>query len=117
MPTEAITLTKGEFNQFWDAVLGDAWYIEEWDADDEAVEHGPDSTMLTLTVLDRGWQGSSDPATNEWLTRRDLETNDTLPVLRRWLARQEMRQVSAFIPASAVGEFEAFLARVGGQPG
>lgn len=68
-------------------------------------------------MLERGWQGSSDPRTNEYLTRRDLDTNDTLPVLRRWLDRQEMRTVSAFIPASALGEFEAFVGRVGGQLG
>ncbi len=31
----AVTLTKGEFNRFWDEVLGNAWFIDEWDANDD----------------------------------------------------------------------------------
>lgn len=112
-----ITLTKGEFDAFWSEVLGPSWFIDDWDANDDALNQASAEFTITITVLDRGWQGSGDPQFNEYLTARDLETTDTLPVLRRWLAGRAMRHVSAWIPQAAVAEFEQFLSRVGGQPG
>lgn len=115
MSNNSVTLTKGEFDAFWAEVLGQAWFIDEWDADDDAIERSGSDYTFTLTILDRAWQGSSDPQTNDYLTSRDLDSRDTLPVLRRWLAGQKMRHVSGWIPQGAVEEFEQFLARVGGH--
>lgn len=110
-----VTLSKGEFDKFWDEVLGRNWCIEDWDVDGDLYENAQDDTILTISTLSLAWELRNEPEPNEYMTPARLRSLDHLPVLRAWLKHQAMRQVSAWIPADSVPEFEAFLKRVGGQ--
>lgn len=112
---DAVHTTKGEFDRFWDDVLGDDWYIHEWDVDDTHWGSDvPDALPLTISLLDIDWQGRGDPKPTSWITAVDIADGDRgvpgglgLVLLQRWLAvnaRDSVRYVVT-VPSDRVAAF------------
>jgi hypothetical protein len=111
-----VVISKKQFDEFWDEVLGSNWYIEEWNVDDDEYEHADSNYMLTITTLSLGWQSfREEPEPNGYMTAARIKSGSHLAALRSWLDRQEMIHVSAYIPKESLAEFYEFLKRVGGQ--
>ena len=108
-------ITKQEFDRFWEEALGDAWYIEEWDVDDDEYDSAGPDDVLTIGSFSVAWQGSGDPVPSSYMTPARMKSWDHLPVIDAWMSKQAMRRVSAWIPTEFVPEFEAFIKRVGGN--
>lgn len=111
-----VVITKKEFDKFWDEVLGNDWYIEEWNVGDDEYEHAKPNDTLTITEMTLGWQNwNRDPEPNGYMTAARLKSGSHLAALRAWINQQEMRHVSAYIPSERVAEFNDFVRQLGGQ--
>lgn len=110
----SVTITKGEFERFYDEVLGRDWYIEDWNGDDEDYENAGDTEVLVIGHLALVWQGEGKPEPTDWITRRQLDRmDDGLALLRTWLARQHTRMISFDVPADKLEELVAFALGLG----
>ena len=118
MPTrpEPVTLTKSEFDKFWDDALGKDWYIYEWDVDDEDFDRAAPHTPFTVGYLSLGWQGGDkDPEPTAYLTNSDLQTYvEGMNVLHRWKNAQTATTVVADVPLDKLEEVLAAITAAGG---
>ena len=114
---KSITISKAQFDQFWDEVFGNDFYIEEWNIDGEDFDRLAAEEQIEIEYLSWGWQGQRGvhPTASEHLTVSDLNSQDAMKPLRRWLDNQTMRQFSVWVPTDKASEFDAFVARIGGH--
>lgn len=73
-------LPKSEFDQFWDEVCGDEWYIEDTDFDDQSdVIDLPEEMRIVFN-------GFCSFSTNDVIREEDVEDDDLLivPAIKRW---------------------------------
>lgn len=110
-----VTMTYAEFDQFWDEVLGEHWYLDEDDAGSPFWEGEDPSRVGTFTCATIAWGGDGKPSPTEWLTQRELdEWPDFFALVDRWRSKRKVASVAAEIPVDKVAEFRAFVASVGG---
>lgn len=115
-----IAITKAEFDAFYDQVLGDDWYIEEWNVDFDVYEHAQPDTVLRIDLFWLAWLGSAGhPTPTTWITSEDLDRHLDIrwlaDALDRWRRGQKTSTVAVEIPTSHLPEFRQLVAAAGGQ--
>jgi hypothetical protein len=114
---KTVTMTRTEFDQFWDEVLGDIWCMEDDGVPDEVWESKDPGILMTF--VDDGLflylQGTCDPKPTAWYTDRDLrEGLNFFALVDRWRAKRQVVSLVAEIPPSVMPEVLALIERVGG---
>lgn len=128
--SRVLTLTAARFDEFWEAVFGHDWYIEDHDDESGTIDGvtEPDAVITLESTLDVGWQGGSAltgmPELRRrftFLTERELGDSvhhrgriDGLKVLRRWLNVNYPTvtgdgTVQLEVPAAIAGDVRALI--------
>ncbi|MDG4792060.1 hypothetical protein O7626_40300 [Micromonospora sp. WMMD1102] len=113
-----VTITRDEFNRFWDEVLGNDWCIEETDIPDQWWD-GDDSEPITIEYLTLEWQvmGPREPSPTTWITARDLRDGSPnfFTLLKRWRGEQTTVTVVVEVPREREADLLAAVKELGGR--
>ena len=90
-----------EFDRFWDDVLGDDWYIEDYDLGYE------DGEFADISAFEIQWQGSGEPSANDYIKEREIDVRGRTVLLsvsptalfRRWRKAQVTTTIVAVFEA------------------
>lgn len=113
----ALTLTKRDFDLFWDEVLGKDWYIDEWltDQGDDIDVLAPGETF-TIKEICLAWQGEGLPEPTKWISRRQLGDGlNFFALFEAWKTGQPTVTVSFTVDADRADEVIAAVAKLGGK--
>jgi hypothetical protein len=112
------TITRDEFDRFWNEVLSDDWYIDETDIPDQWWDSNDKSDPITVELLTLGWQGTGprEPQPTTWITARDMRDGlDFFTLLERWRAGQSTVTVAVEVPREREADLLAAIKELGGR--
>ncbi|GGL16198.1 hypothetical protein GCM10012284_58530 [Mangrovihabitans endophyticus] len=112
-----LTLTKADFEAFWEEVLTDDWAIDDWSTDrGDAIDDLAPGDVFTIKTISLFWQGNTVPEPTPWISARQLDNGpDFIQMFRAWAKARSQVTMSFTVPADRIGEIAAAVTALGGK--
>jgi hypothetical protein len=116
--TVPLKTTPGEFERFFNDVLGDDWAIDEWETDQPGNEitHLSQGDPFTIKSISVCWNTvGRTPTPTRWISASQISNGLSVErLLREWRRRKQIVTLSFDVPADQVAAVVAAVVAAGG---